>query len=88
MTASLITCWYRLVKIEDRITGAPEVVAQFNHISNGYDPEEHAPRPTSETQRVAWAGVKWEARRGRLRNGHVREDSVLHDGPMEKVRWV
>lgn len=87
MPGVVITCWYKMLRIETRISPS-ELVAVFNHISDGYDEKLKAPKPTSEEQRISWAGAKWEARKAALCNGHVREENVLSDGPMERIKWI
>lgn len=72
MSASVITCWYRLTGEE----------IGFNHISDGYDDDAVFPEPNSDFQRQAWARQRWGARLAVLHNGVVIE--VPTD---ERMKW-
>lgn len=64
MTSMVVTKWFR------DVGDGP----QFNHISNGYNPDHETPAWVSEEQRKAWVNSIWAPERGELKDG------VLLDG--------
>lgn len=65
MNSKIITIW-DIWNFRDRCI-------EFNHISDGYDPEEPEPIPNSPGQSAAWAGRGWHPRAAMLNDGVVVE---------------
>lgn len=63
----IITKWYRQVK--DKETG--ELIWDFNHISDGFDPAQTIPTAVSADQEKGWGKSKWKSIPGQLVNGTV-----------------
>jgi hypothetical protein len=58
---TVITTWYR----ND----------EFNHISEGWNPDKTIPDAVTDEQRKSFNGAKWRSKRAELRNGVVHEST-------------
>lgn len=73
----IITCWYLWVK--DQRTGTWHW--DYNHYSEGYDPEAMTPTPKdpSFVLQKNWNKGMWQARKARLVNKGLPYDTVIID---------
>lgn len=55
----IVTKWYR-----DTGDGL-----EFNHISNGFNPDHETPAWVSEDQRKTWTNQLWAPKQGKLEDG-------------------
>ena len=74
----IITIWDR---VNPELMRFGEVKVEFNHISDGYDPEALEPTPASEHQRQHWRGQYWQPRLGYLTSDNVVIDSRIEGRP-------
>lgn len=61
----IITKWFRIIKND-----AGELVVDFNHIENGFDPSKTHPTPNTPDQN-SWLKAKWMKQRAHLVDGKV-----------------
>jgi len=75
MQSKIITIWYRFNFISGTITLPGRIIKiekwEHNHISDGWDENQHIPKSCTEQQKNAWKKIKWKKIKGELRNGKV-----------------
>lgn len=60
-----VTAWYRFNKLADKYV--------FNHVSDGYNESQEAPKVVSEFQSLAWNNAKWMKYRAVIQDGVLKE---------------
>lgn len=69
----LVTAWLKLDSETEQF--------EHNHISSGYDSNQHQPIPNCEHQRKCWANAKWVSYPATIKDGKLKYyDELIAEG--------